>query len=222
MKWFWIPLILLIFHFGLLLHFPRQHFFTVCSGISHISSEVETTPHPLRGPTRAFLYCCRRTTPPSAAAFHSRTRSAVRLAEHKFNHVQSPDNQNTHRLHSYHTHPNTTDVVIVSSTISVPSFFFFRNQTSIRHFIVILFGPRRVIILRGRCPIVRSVGMREGVYNAAKLSIRATPAEKKSGDAGKHKHIRLCVNVLQINTAVLWGRSQLWGEAIKSQNMKER
>lgn len=58
-------------------------------------------------------------------------------------------------------------------------FFFLRNQTSVRHFIVVFLGPRRVIILRGRCPIVRFVGMRKGVYNAAKLSIRATPAEKK-------------------------------------------
>lgn len=98
----------LCFHFCFLLHFPRQHFFIVCSGISHISSEVETPPTPYvnqrRRSTQAFLYCCRKTTPPSAAAFLSRTRSAVRLTEHKFNHVQSPDNQNTHRLHSYHTH----------------------------------------------------------------------------------------------------------------------
>lgn len=132
MKWFSSDL---CFHLGFLLHFPRQHFFTVCSGISHISSEVETTPTPYvdqRGrSTRAFLYCCRRTTPPSAAAFLSRTRSAVRLTEHKFNHVQSPDNQNTHRLHSYHTHPNTTDVVIVSSTTSVPSFFLEKSDTNL-------------------------------------------------------------------------------------------
>lgn len=80
---------------------------------------------------RAFLYGCRSTTRPSAAAFLSRTRSAVRLTEHKFNHVQSPDNQNTHRLNSYHTHPNTTDAVIVSSTISVPSFFFEKSDISL-------------------------------------------------------------------------------------------